>query len=272
VKKSAGIAIGLCLQCIIIHAQDLNGFWKGTFNMQGCFPNNNIELQITLKDGKASGDSYHYQDVDNYVKKQFSGSYDPSQKKLSLQEGMVTTYHIPRRCVICVKQFNLVYSRVGNTEILRGLWNGNVLNMPAACGNGDSIILTRIKESAFKAVPEIKVDTGRIRLDFYDNAIVDGDSITVLVDNQVVFTHQRLTAKPLTTYVQIDLNNTFHEVEMVAENLGSIPPNTAILIINAGKDRHQLVLNSTETKSAKVRFVYEPKDKNVPEPAKFSMR
>jgi hypothetical protein len=144
--------------------------------------------------------------------------------------------------------------------------------MPTPCGNGDSIVLTRIKESAFKEIPEIKVDTGRIRLDFYDNAIVDGDSITVLVDNQVVFSHQRLTANPLTTYVQIDLNTTFHEVEMVAENLGSIPPNTAILIINAGKARHQLVLNSTDTKSAKVRFVYDPKDKNVAEPAKFSMR
>ena len=94
----------------------------------------------------------------------------------------------------------------------------------------------------------------------------------MLVDNQVVFSHQRLTANPLTTYVQIDLNTTFHEVEMVAENLGSIPPNTAILIIHAGKDRHQLVLNSTETKSAKVRFVYDPKDKNAAEPVKYSMR
>ena len=59
--------------------------------MQGCFPNNNIELQVSMKDGVATGDSYHYQDIDNYVKKKFSGRYDPSQKKLSLQEGLVTT-------------------------------------------------------------------------------------------------------------------------------------------------------------------------------------
>ena len=268
-KKCAGILIAFCSVFAVSHAQDISGYWKGTFNMQGCFPNNNIELQINLKDGQLFGDSYHYQDIDNYVKKKFSGSYDASQKKLSVQEGMITTYHIPRRCVICVKQFNLVYSKVGNMEILRGLWNGNVVNTAASCG-GDSIILTRIKESAFKEVPEIKVDTGLVRLDFYDNAIVDGDSITVLVDNQVVFSHQRLTEKPLTTYVQIDLNNTFHEVEMIAENQGSIPPNTAILIITAGKTRHQLVLNSTETKSAKVRFVYEPLNKA--EPPKYSLR
>src|SRR5262245_14271257 len=122
--------------------------------MQGCFPNNNIELQLIMKDGLASGDSYHYQDVDNYVKKKFSGNYDASQKKLSLQEGMVTTYHIPRRCVICIKQFNLVYSKVGNMEILKGLWTGDVMNTRASCG-GDSIILMRIQESAFKDIPEI---------------------------------------------------------------------------------------------------------------------
>jgi hypothetical protein len=44
---------------------------------------------------------------------------------------------------------------------------------------------------------------------------------------------------------------------MVAENLGSIPPNTAILIITAGTRRYQLSLSSSESKSAMVRFVYE---------------
>ena len=236
--------------------QDISGYWKGTLSMRGCFPENNIELQINSKGNIVVGDSYHYQDIDNYVKKNFRGSYDRTTKKLSVQEGSVTTYHIPQRCVICVKNFELVYSREGKVETLKGQWSGNVLNTLQSC-DGGSIILTRIRESAFKEVPEIKVDTGTIRLDFYDNAQIDGDSITVLVDKQVVLTHQRLSAKPLTTYVRIDLNNTFHEIEMVAENLGSIPPNTAILIITAGKNRHMLSLSSSEIKSARVRIVYD---------------
>lgn len=236
--------------------QDISGYWKGTLSMRGCFPENNIELQINSKGNIVAGDSYHYQDIDNYVKKNFRGSFDRATKKLSIQEGLVTTYHIPQRCVICVKNFELTYSREGKVETLRGQWSGNVLNTMQSC-DGGSIILTRIRESAFKEIPEIKVDTGTIRLDFYDNAQVDGDSITVMVDKQVVLTHQRLSAKPLTTYVRIDLNNTFHEIEMVAENLGSIPPNTAILIITAGKDRHMLSLSSSEIKSARVRIVYD---------------
>jgi hypothetical protein len=101
---------------------------------------------------------------------------------------------------------------------------------------------------------------------------VDDDSITVMVDNQVVISNQRLTAKALTTYVRIDSDSPFHEVEMIAENLGSIPPNTAILIITAGEARHQLNMSSTQSKSAKVRFVYETKDGNVPPPPKYSVR
>ena len=246
--------IAVTFQCI---GQDISGYWKGTLSMRGCFPENNIELQINSKGNIVAGDSYHYQDIDNYVKKNFRGSFDRTTKKLSVQEGSVTTYHIPQRCVICVKNFELTYYRQGNVETLKGQWTGNVLNSLQSC-DGGNIILTRIRESAFKEIPEIKVDTGTVRLDFYDNAQIDGDSITVLVDRQVVLTHQRLSAKPLTTYVRVDLNNTFHEIEMVAENLGSIPPNTAILIITAGKNRHLLSLNSSEVKSARVRIVYEP--------------
>jgi hypothetical protein len=44
---------------------------------------------------------------------------------------------------------------------------------------------------------------------------------------------------------------------MVGENLGTIPPNTALMIINAGDKRYQLYLTSDEQKNAMVRFIYE---------------
>lgn len=251
--------VAFLVTCSRTQAQDLNGFWKGTLSMRGCFPENNIELQINMDDEMVLGDSYHYQDINNYVKKKMKGIYYPSFKRFILQEGLVTTYHIPNRCVICVKQFDLTYSKSGNVETLRGSWRGNILNSTISC-EGGSIVLTRIRESAFKEIPEIKVDTGEIRLDFYDNAQIDGDSITVVVNKKVVISNQLLSAKPITTYIKVDLNNTFHEIEMIADNLGSIPPNTAILIITAGKNRYQLFLSSTEARSAMVRIVYDVDD------------
>ncbi|MBS1921443.1 MAG: hypothetical protein JST17_14415 [Bacteroidetes bacterium] len=256
-KKAGVIVCCILLFSGSVKSQNINGFWKGTLSMKGCFDDNNIELQIHLTGTHTAGDSYHYQDINTYVKKKFVGSYDPVSKRISIEETVVTTYHIPVRCVICIKKFDLQYSKSGNLETLSGTWSGTVMNTGADCAGG-SITLSRVAESAFKEVPEIKVDTGTIRLDFYDNGIVDGDSITVLVNKKVVVTHQLLSARPVTMYVKIDPANTFQEVEMVAENLGSIPPNTALLIITAGKKRYRLYLTSTETKSAMIRFVYDP--------------
>lgn len=250
-------ALWLCIGMLPAMAQDISGYWKGTLTMVGgCFPVNYIELQIHISGNEVWGNSYHYMDVNNYVKKRFTGTYLPAEKKIIVQEGVVTTFKIPSHCSVCIKRYELTYSRSGDNEVLSGGWTGTIMNTNVPCTAGD-IVLFRIKESAFKEIPEIEVDTGNIRLDFYDNGQIDGDSITVLVNKRVVLSHQLLTAKPVTTYVRIDEHNTFQEVEMQAENEGSIPPNTALLIITAGKKRYQLFLSSTQSKSAVVRFVYE---------------
>jgi hypothetical protein len=242
-------------------AQDLNGIWKGTLtqNSGGCFPVYYIELQVNITGDSVQGNSYHYSDISNYVKKKYKGGYNAAQRKLSLREGPVQTFRIPADCTPCIKNYELWYSRNGNKETLSGEWTGKVMNTNASCQPGQ-LVLTRVLQSAFREIPEVEVDTGIIRLDFYDNAEIDGDSITVKVNNKIMLTHQLLGAKPVTAFVKIDLKNTFQEVEMVAENLGRIPPNTALLIVTAGKEHYRLYLSSTQTKSSKVRFVY-----NAPE-------
>jgi len=83
-----------------------------------------------------------------------------------------------------------------------------------------------------------------------------------LLNNKPLASNQKLTAKPITLEIKVDLNNREQEVTMVAENLGDIPPNTALLIITAGNKKYQLYLTSTEKKNAQVRFIYEPPQKN----------
>ncbi len=257
-KKCLIIIVLLWLGSGINHAQDISGFWKGSLTIpNACFATNNIEMQITLKDGVLTGNSYHYRDIDNYIKKNTTGSYDRQSKTVSIKEIDVTTYHIPTRCIICIKNYRLRYSKEGNQEVLTGEWVGNILgNEGVGCGPG-TLTLYRIKESAFKAIPEIGVDTGQIRLDFYDNGVVDGDSITVLANNKILVSNHKLSAKPATVFLKIDALNTFQEIEMRAENLGTIIPNTALLIITAGAKKYRLFLSSTEQKNAKVRFVYD---------------
>src|SRR5215211_255514 len=159
--------------CDCLYAQDISGFWRGNLTIpNACFATNNIEMQITVKGNQISGNSYHYRDIDNYIKKNTTGSYNKTTKMVSIQEIDVTTYHIPTRCIICIKNYRLYYSKEGNQEILKGEWIGNVLGTDGiGCGPG-TLTLYRTKESAFKAIPEVGVDTGNIRLDFYDNGVV----------------------------------------------------------------------------------------------------
>lgn len=243
----------------ICYSQDLNGVWKGTLTQQagGCFPVYYIEVQINIAGDSVQGATYHYSDVTNYVKKKYQGSYTASSKKLSLKEGPVQTFKIPADCTPCIKNYELWYSRNGDKEILRGEWNGKVMNTTMDCQPGQ-LVLTRVRESAFKEIQEVEVDTGIIRLDFYDNGEIDDDTISVYANKKLILSKERLSSRPSTTYLKIDLEHTFQEIEMVADNLGKIPPNTALLIVTAGTKRYRLYLTSTEQKSAMVRFIYEP--------------
>jgi hypothetical protein len=258
VKKNFLLPLFIVLTNGSLLSQELNGIWKGTLTQRsgGCFPVYNLELQINISNTLVNGINYHYSDVLNYVKKDFSGSYFPSTKTITISEGIIKTFHIPRDCIPCVKQYALAYKKDGDKETLTGEWSGVIVNGGGICQPGN-IVLTRQAISEFNHIKEIKVDTGTIRLDFYDNGVVDGDTISVLLNDKILVSRKRLELKPVTVEVTIDMVHLEQEITMLAENLGSIPPNTALLIVTAGKKRYQLYVESTNQKNAQVRFIYE---------------
>jgi hypothetical protein len=245
---------------VVAHAytQELNGVWKGTLTQQpgGCFPVYNVELQVNIINNEVSGICYHYSDFSNYVKKNYDGIYNAATKTINIQERRVMTFHIPQDCTPCIRFFSLTYSKQDKQETLSGNWGGVVMNGTLACTPG-KIVLHRIVESDFNHIREIKVDTGMLKLDFYDNAEIDGDSISVTVNNKTVVSNQRLGVRPVSVDVKVSLDAPEQEVTMIGENFGTIPPNTALLIVTAGNKRYQLFLASNGKKNAQVRFVYE---------------
>jgi len=258
VKHRLSIFVLLLLLTVSSFAQELNGVWKGTLTQQpgGCFPVYNVELQVNISNNEVNGICYHYSDFTNYVKKNYNGFYNASTKTINIQERRVMTFHIPQDCTPCIRYFTLTYSKEDKQETLSGDWGGVVMNGTLACTPG-KIVLHRIVESDFNHIKEIKVDTGTLRLDFYDNAEIDGDSISVMVNNKTVVSHQLLGLKPISVEVKVSLDAPEQEVTMIGENLGTIPPNTALLIVTAGNKRYQLFLASNGKKNAQVRFVYE---------------
>jgi hypothetical protein len=91
---------------------------------------------------------------------------------------------------------------------------------------------------------QIEVTSDSVRLSFYDNAEVDGDSISVFLNGKLVVAHQELSERAFNVYVQLDTNLETNEVSMFAENLGKYPPNTALMVISDGDKRYETFLSS----------------------------
>ncbi len=101
---------------------------------------------------------------------------------------------------------------------------------------------------------EIPVEGDSIELRFYDNAEIDGDSISLFLNNQMLFTHIRLTDKAYTVKLSVNDLHESNELTMVAENLGAIPPNTSLMVAIVGNKRYEAKLASTENSSAMIRL------------------
>jgi hypothetical protein len=104
---------------------------------------------------------------------------------------------------------------------------------------------------------EIPVSGDSIELRFYDNAEIDGDSIAIFLNNKMLYEHVRLTDRPYTIKLAVADLDASNELVMVAENLGSIPPNTSLMIALINGKRYETRLESTEQSSAVIHFIKE---------------
>ena len=105
----------------------------------------------------------------------------------------------------------------------------------------------------------ITIDTKEINLKVYDNGTVDNDSVSIFYNGRLLLSHQRLSEKAIELNIQLDENTTQHVITMFAENLGSIPPNTALVVVTAGSKRYELRSKASLEENAVLIFDYKPK-------------
>jgi hypothetical protein len=106
-----------------------------------------------------------------------------------------------------------------------------------------------------KLVTEIPLHGDTLEINFYDHAEIDGDSISLFMGNHLLKDHILLKASPYTLKFAVKDLEDETELTMVAENLGSIPPNTSLMIAYIDGIRHEARLESTENSSAMIRFI-----------------
>jgi len=103
-------------------------------------------------------------------------------------------------------------------------------------------------------IKRLETEAGEIKVDLYDNGQIDGDTVSVYHNNVLLVSHAGLSVKPITFRIAIDAAHPHHELILVAHNLGSIPPNTSLMVVSAGTVRYEVFISSNEQKNAKVIF------------------
>ncbi len=106
-------------------------------------------------------------------------------------------------------------------------------------------------------VKTIITKANEIVINIYDNGAIDNDTVSVYLDKKLVLSNKRLTDKALTLKFELNDEVDYHELVMVAENLGDIPPNTSLMVVHAGNKQYEVRITSTEQKNAVVIFKYD---------------
>lgn len=129
-------------------------------------------------------------------------------------------------------------SAVAKTDIEENKEKNKTQTPPVSKNTSLPTVLT-YKDRKEHVQQSVDITSDSLLLSFYDNGVVDGDSISVYLNNQPVITNTLLKSVATKKVVYI---GGMDEVKLllVAENLGSIPPNTGLLIIHDGDKTYQV--------------------------------
>ncbi|HYF30168.1 MAG TPA: hypothetical protein VD993_03515 [Chitinophagaceae bacterium] len=120
--------------------------------------------------------------------------------------------------------------------------------------NAQQELVTRYEARKNILQQEITVSSDSLRISFYDNGDIDGDSISVFMNGSPVLARKELDVRGLNLYVKLDSTKAVNEISMFAENLGKFPPNTALMVVYDGDARKEIYLSSSFTQNASVRI------------------
>ena len=105
-----------------------------------------------------------------------------------------------------------------------------------------------------QVIKTIEVTGPSIKIDIYDNGQVDGDTVSIFMNGVLLIPAKMLTAKPITININVNETDDVYDIVMFAESLGTIPPNTALMVVTTANKRYEINITSTEQTSGSIRL------------------
>lgn len=259
-------------------AQDITGIWTGNYGRNLLsFQPLKLVVEINLhNDSIISGLSHLYYKNNKYEHYRISGIYHRRDSSFTFTEDSAIAVKLGPLASNCMGKYQTKL-RISDTAMRQeGRWKDQAfLGCPAtsvwlvkaippkpdSTKQAGPIMeakpLDKItkRETAIQHLLEIPVvDKDSIKIEIYDNGVVDDDSVSVFADESEIFARRRISNEPLVMYLSLSHEKPIQKIRLVAENLGSIPPCTAVMIITTRHKRSEVRLSSNFNSNAAVEF------------------
>ncbi|HTD93095.1 MAG TPA: hypothetical protein VK644_04765 [Chitinophagaceae bacterium] len=93
-----------------------------------------------------------------------------------------------------------------------------------------------------------------LELALYDNGEVDGDTVSVLLNGEVILAKQGLKTVAIKKTIYIPAGTNEINLVLYAENLGKYPPNTGLLIVHDNEEVYQIRFSADLQQNAAIIF------------------
>jgi len=176
---------------------------------------------------------------------QVGSNQTPSNQTSSTQTIFTQTTTAPSNEVVNALQENTKAATVNETSASP--------NASATKSSGQILpwVLLGRENKLFK---QVIVNSPSISIDLYDNGTIDNDTIMIFDNKILLMENKRLSYKATHFDVNFNKDNNRHEIIIVAHNLGTVPPNTALMVVKDGTSRQEIYITSTLTVNAVIIF------------------
>lgn len=113
---------------------------------------------------------------------------------------------------------------------------------------------SEVNERKLETVETVFFKSDSLQLTLYDNGEVDGDTVSVLLNGQVIMPKQGLSTKAIRKTIFLPPGTDSLQLVMYAENLGSIPPNTGLLVVHDGETVYEIRFSADMGKNSAILF------------------
>ena len=110
-----------------------------------------------------------------------------------------------------------------------------------------------LSKRKIETIDELVIESDSLQISLYDNGEVDGDTVSIILNGQAIVSRQGLSASAFrkTIYITPELGYSIQLV-MYAENLGSLPPNSGLLIVDYDNRRKEIRFSGDLSKNAAI--------------------